>query len=411
MEIYGRKIAHIISSIIIIIGWACIAIANSLLPILIGRALQGVSLGMSSSLGPILIAEYASPKNRGVFLSSVSFFLALQTLIIQTVGSYITWQMTSTLCIVISIINLTIIAASPESPSWLAARGRNEDCRKAFHWLRGHNENEELSKLLAACSAGGLISNNREVNSYHKNLKNKLIYFKSSIVKKEFYKPIIISFHIFVVEEWSGVNLLCLYVQYVIEGLIGSEIINAPLLIFTVNAQRVITTVLAIYLIKKIKRRTMLLFTSIMCIFIHLITAGYSYARVSNLLPFDSPFIGILLIHLHMFTVAIGSLPLPTIIAGEIFSLKYRSLSSAITSLFVCFHVFLCIKTFFYLHRNLRLYGVYIFYVCVITYALIVIWSLLPETKDKTLQDIEEEFKERSVKREDVLSAETLVRE
>lgn len=72
MERFGRRIAHLAVTMPVLIGWFITMMATSYEPLLIGRILQGLSIGMLSPLRSILIGEYASPKNRGAFLTTVS---------------------------------------------------------------------------------------------------------------------------------------------------------------------------------------------------------------------------------------------------------------------------------------------------------------------------------------------------
>lgn len=391
---YGRKVANIISVLPVIVGWLLITSASNTYFILAARFLQGISMGMSTSLGPILIGEYTSPKYRGAFLSSLCLVMAMATLTVHSVGSYVTWQWTAFVCSVITFIDLLIVINSPESPSWLADQGKYEDCRKVFIWLRGDTENEELEKMIEASKivreskADVVIS-----DTFVKNLKAKFAVGFEALRRKEFYKPIFVMVHVYTLGEWAGINILSPYIVEVAEALVDKDKMNVPLLVVTVDAQRIIMNAAAIYFMTKFRRRVILISTTMLCVAVLLLISAYSYAKTSNLLPFDHPCIGAILLHVHMFTIATGSVPLPMTISGEIFPLQFRSVSGALSAVFFSFHLFITVKTYRYLRNSLGLHGTYLIYAAIVTYCLVVSWIFLPETKDRTLQEIEDEFR------------------
>lgn len=397
----GRRKANLISIAIVISGWVCIIAAQNITWLLVARLLQGLSAGMSSCLTPILIGEYTSPKNRGAFTIVMSLIMATATLTVHTLGSYFTWKLIALVITIVSLIDLLLVALTPEAPSWLADQGRYEECEKVFRWLRGDDEIEELHKLIQA----SIVARQSTVSS---TSSSRVKTYISTVKKKEFYKPIIIMIHLYTMGQWGGINLLAPYIVDMVHHSVGSEF-NTALIVITVDVQRVMSCVLAVFIIRRIKRRTMLFTACGLNALVFLVTAGYLYAKTTGALSCDHPVIGILLIHALMMTVAIGSLPLPYTIAGEIFALRYKSLSSGFSSLFCSINIFLPTKTFSYLVKSIGLHGAYFLYACIMLYCLIVVWYILPETKDRTLQDIEDEFKGKVVD-EDLNAAEPLTR-
>lgn len=408
MAKYGRRTANLASILPMIVGWFCILTATSITALLVARFLQGLAMGMSASLGPVLIGEYTSPNNRGAFLTSISLSIATGVLFVHTLGSYFTWQLTALVIAFVAFIDLIIVMFSPESPSWLADQGRYDECRKVFRWLRGDAEDDELEKMIEASKIvreAKTVANVTE--TFSKKAKSNLAYMRSTIRKKEFYKPIFIMIHIYTLGQWAGANILAAYTIDIFTHVIGSEA-NISLMIITLDIQRIISNTLAVFVIKKIKRRTMLFVTVGINLFAFLATAAYSYCRGHNLLPFDHPAIGIALIHIHMFSIATGTVPLPFIIAGELFPLEYRSLAGGLSVLFLSSNLFITVKTVPFLFNTVGIHGAYILYAVVVGYCLIVAWWFLPETKDRTLQEIEEEFRGRPLSPEELKSTQSL---
>ncbi|XP_068624739.1 facilitated trehalose transporter Tret1-like [Battus philenor] len=408
MAKYGRRTANLVSLMPMIVGWFCIITATNITALLIGRFFQGLAMGMSATLGPVLIGEYTSPTNRGAFLTTISLSIATAVLTVHTLGSYLVWQTAALVCACITFVDLIIVIYSPESPSWLADQGRYEESERVFRWLRGDGEEDELQRMIET----SVIVNESKAaanisQSFSKRFKSQIAYIGSTIKKKSFYKPIFIMIHIYTLSQWAGANILAAYTIDIFTNVIGTEA-NISLIVITLDAQRIISNSIGVYVIKKTKRKTIFLITTAINIFAFLTIAAYTYSKSKNMLPFDHPLIGILLIHLHMLSIAMGTVPLPFIIAGEIFPLEYRSLAGGFSMVFMSTNLFITVKTVPYLFKNLGIHGAYLIYAAVVGYCFVVAWWFLPETKDRTLQEIEDEFRGRPMSPEELKSTQSL---
>ncbi|CAB3258738.1 unnamed protein product [Arctia plantaginis] len=390
MESYGRKICHLAVTIPVLIGWFITILATSFEGLLIGRILQGLSIGMLSPLRSALIGEYASPKNRGAFLTLVSLSQAFGILFVHLLGSFISWQQTALVCVFFSFISLVLTIYSPESPSWLAAKGRYEECRYVFRWLRGDEEDDELEEMISARIMFEKASLAQKTGKQPNRVKTAL----ATIEKKEFYKPIIIMIHAYVMVQFGGGTTMAAYSTKIITLIMGPGV-NPHFWMIFLDTQRFISNTLAVFLINKMKRRTMLFLTGGLCVISQLLISGYVYLKNNNMLPYDHVWIPALLINIQFFTVATGMLPLPNVIGGEVFPLEYRSIGGSISLASTSLFFFIVLKTFPGLVASVGITGTYIIYAGLLTYCLIVILALLPETKGKTLQQIEEEFRGR----------------
>ncbi|GBP04795.1 Facilitated trehalose transporter Tret1 [Eumeta japonica] len=408
MNRYGRKVANLVSIMPMIIGWFCIVTATSVPALFVARILQGISAGMSSCLAPILIGEYTSPKNRGAFLTTISLAIASGVLVVHTAGVFLSWQQTALVCAFISFIDLLIVMHSPETPCWLADKGKYNESKRVFRWLRGDDEEEELHIMIeTSIIVRELRLNSMKPTSLFDQFKRSVNYVNATLRKKEFYKPVILMFFLNLIGQWSGPNVISSYTYDIFHQIVGHSV-SVPVLIITVDVQRIISNTCAVYFIKKLKRRTMLFATVSLNIVMFLLIALYVYAKAHNLLPFDHPAIGILMIHLHMFSIATGTLPLPFIVSGEVYPLEYRGIAGGITVLYQSVNLFVTVKTVPYLFASVGLWGAYVLYAGVVGLCLAMTGLLLPETKDRTLQDIEDEFRGRPLSPEEVKSIESL---
>ncbi|KAJ0176980.1 hypothetical protein K1T71_006989 [Dendrolimus kikuchii] len=386
----GRRLALITGCLANITGWVLFIVARNTLTILFARFFQGMCLGIGGVVAHVTIGEYTSPKNRGAFLVLHPFSMFLGSMIQHVQGVFLTWKTVAAVSLCINIIAMIIVILSPETPSFLATRGKFKSCKKSFHWLRGHDEEDELEEMIKAVM---LIKTkpNKERPSVAIFIKDKMKSIIEAFKKKEFYKPVILAMHLQFLNLWSGSLLNETYMHEIYMEIFGN--FNDMYYVYwSLDAQRILTAVLAMVVIRKVKRRKVLLIAVLLNITAYVLIAGYVYGKKVGMLPNSIP-VGVILLHFHYFTIASGCTMMPNIIAGEIYPLEYRSICGMISTLSFSIYIIIKLKTLPFLFAKIGLHGAYLVYASLVGYSLIVLMSILPETKDKTLQTIENEFK------------------
>ncbi|XP_052752918.1 facilitated trehalose transporter Tret1-like [Galleria mellonella] len=397
MSKYGRKIANFVSVVSCIIGWVCIVLSKSVNVMIVARFLQGVQIGMMTTLGPVLIGEYTSPKSRGMFLMTISVTISIGVFVIHTMGIYVNWQVSAYVCIGIAVVDMIIVILSPESPSWLAEQGRHEESKNVFRYLRGDKEEDELEKIIAASIVN---KKQKEDNIAHDNfgikMKNRIRYMKETVQKREFYLPVLIMLHVFTIVHWSGINMLTSYINELTDNVMGSQS-NFDVIVITLDILRILSNMIGLVLVKKVRRRLLIFITIGINLATLLLIAGYTFAKQKDILPYDNPYIGMFVIYLHMFSIATGALPMAYVLAGEIFPLQYKGLCGGISTFTMSMNLFINTKTITILCNTIGFSGTYLLYSGVVAYCLTMVGILLPETKDRTLLEIEEEFRGKRI--------------
>ncbi|KAM3959868.1 LOW QUALITY PROTEIN: facilitated trehalose transporter Tret1-like [Aphomia sociella] len=394
MNKFGRK-TNIFSIAITIIGWVCLIFSNSTALMIAARFFQGISMGIIVTLGPILIGEYTSPKNRGVFLMSISVSISAGVFLIHALGIYLHWQITSLICSSIAVIDMLIVILSPESPSWLAYQGKYDKCRTVFRYLRGVNEEEELERMIAAsviARKGNVITTRSETVAV--KINKVVCYCKKTLRERAFYMPVFIMLHVYTMAQWSGVNIYASYQIDLVEHVVGTEM-DTAMIVLSTDVQRIITSILGLILIKKLQRKILIFATVGTNFIVYLVIAVYTLSMRYNWLPYHNPYIGLVLLHIHMFSIATGALPMSFILSGEIYPLEYKGVSGGISNFFMSVNIFTNVKTIPILFSALGFSETYLLYSIILGYCLVIVGIFLPETKDRTLQDIEDEFRRK----------------
>lgn len=399
LDLIGRKKSHLLTIFPVLLGWFMLLVVNSVGGLIIARFLQGVAMGMLGPLGSIIIGEMTDPKNRGMFLTSVSLALTVGVLLCHTLGSFVSWQLCALICSFTSFTSLLLIIYTPESPAWLISKGRFDEARDVFFWLRGHSEDEEteLEKMITAQKMTRKSSVAGQEIPFAIKIKRASRYFCVTCRKPEFYKPITIMVFLYIMFQFAGINVISSYATDIIEQVVGPGL-NAKHMMIALDVERLLCNILAVYFMKVLKRRTLLFSTGFICIVAYFGKAGYVYLRQSNQLPsaLDNQWIPLSIIGLYMFALTVGISSIPFALSGEIFPLEYRGLGGGISILALSLNFFVAVKCFPVLNNNIGLPLTYVLYASVVIICLTVVWFMLPETKDKTLQDIEDNFRRNS---------------
>lgn len=394
MDSIGRKKSHLITILPVLVGWFMLLVVNSVAGLIIARFLQGIAMGMLGPLGSIIIGEMTDPKNRGAFLTSVSLALTIGVLFCHSLGSFFSWQQSALICSFITFTSLLMIIFTPESPAWLIRKGRFGEGRSVFIWLRGSSaqSEDELERMILVQKMARKSSITGQDVSLMIKIKYYFKYLNEAHKKPEFYKPIIIMMILYTMFQFAGINVISSYTTDIIEQVVGAEA-NAKLLMVVLDVERLICNILAVYFMKTLKRRTLLFGSGAICVLSYIGKAAYVYAKQNDLLIYDGQWIPISLIAVYMFSLTVGISSIPFALSGELFPLEYRGLGSGISILGLSLNFFVAVKCFPVLTGAIGLSLTYCLYAGIVTFCLTVVWFMLPETKDRTLQEIEDSFR------------------
>ncbi|CAB3255095.1 unnamed protein product [Arctia plantaginis] len=409
MTKFGRQRAHLISTLPALLGWIVFIFGNSVPLFIVARLLHGLALGLRTPLAAILVAEYTDPKYRGAFLGTFAISLGLGIFLSHLWGAHLTWKMTAAVCALFPLIAMAIISFSPESPSWLVSKKKYEDARKAFKWVRGTGpeEQEELRAMIDAQELDTAEERRDRVETHAcNNMFKKVFEAISDILKilkrKEFYKPAIIAISMLIVFEFGGAHMFAAYGNIILQVVLDKDDPTDVAWQFTViDLLRTVCAFLAIFLLKSFKRRTILFTSGVMTVFSMSAISVFIYLRRSGIFtaPWLLDVVPMSLMIMYTLSFCLGLAALNWVICGEVFPLAYRSLGSTFSTSFLTPSFVVSMKTAPHLYASIGVEGAYLVYSAILTVFLSIMYVMLPETKDRTLQDIEDTFKGKNRKK------------
>lgn len=401
-DVIGRKKVILASAVIFSIGALWSGFAPSAPMLLVARFFLGIAIGVSSFAVPLYIAEISPTKTRGTLVSMFQLLITIGIMVSYLSDSaftvadndpaYITcWRPMFYVGVIPAMIMFIGMIFLPETPRWLISKGHEEKCRQVLEKV----EEPELVE--------DVISKMK--NDIAADKQNKVSW--KAIFSKWLRVPLIIAVGIMFVQQFTGINTIIYYSPkiFLMSGFADAQ--AAVWASVSVGVVNVAFTILSLFMIDKLGRRK-LYFIGLTGLVVALIAMGSCFALQATL--GDSikwVTISLVWIYIAFFAISLG--PLGWLIISEIFPLSVRGIGSSIGALSNWLFNAVVAFTFFKIVKGLTVSGSEIvlkgedlgnpagaFYLYALVGILGLVWGyfFIPETKNITLEKIEEHWRE-----------------
>lgn len=375
----GRKKVLMLSALLFIISSVGTALAPSLWFFVIFRIIGGMGIGIVSMLSPMYISEMAPAAIRGRLISIFQLGIVSGILVIYFVNAYIAgihdeswnistgWRWMFGSGIIPSIIFILLLLTVPESPRWLAEQNR-------------HTEALSILSLV-----NGTTAARKELDSINDSLKDKTRFSVSDLKGSGLKQPLIIGILLAIFSQVTGINAIMYYAPEIFKSTgVGSG--SAFMQTVLVGIINVAFTFVAIKYVDHWGRKKLLL-SGIAGMIICLFMIGFTfYLRQYTFLILIA-----ILGYIACFAMSLG--PLTFVVIAEIFPTRARATAMSIATFFLWLAVFAVSQTFPVLTGYIGSAYTFWLYMAIAIIAFIFVWKKIPETKEKTLEEIEKEWK------------------
>ncbi|KAL5275266.1 hypothetical protein ACFFRR_001283 [Megaselia abdita] len=391
LDSLGRKKTILSFNLISIFSWGLMIFRISsnnnviLIQIMISRFLIGISTGLASSPAGVYSAEICHSSLRGRLTLGTSIATAFGIMLIYILGYFIRndYQLISTIVCGYSIISIICCFPIRESPVWLLSKNMYDESLNNLKYFRGvkKNDNTDYDEI-----KNELDELQRAVP--HRTSKRE---FKETIGRPEIYKPLLIMIGFFGFQQFSGIFVVIVYaVQFSIEAGVSIDPLLCAILI---GLTRIVTTFLVGIILDKWGRRPpAMISASGMAISMFLLAASTWFPEVIGKIPY----ITVISIVTYIFTSTLGLMTLPFSMISEVFPPSARGQCAGITICCGYLMSFVAIKLYPGMVSSIGNENVFAFYGLVSLLAIVYVYIYLPETKGKTLKQIEDHFKNKS---------------
>ena len=379
----GRKKVLILSAILFFISAVGTALPKSITAFIIYRIIGGLGVGAASMSSPMYIAEISPARIRGRMVSVnqfaivsgflvvyfVNYFIALQGDEMWNVQTGWRWMFGSES--LPALLLLLLLFFVPESPRWLTKQKRSDEALEILTRVNGAQYAQ--TELL--------------------EIKDAIAHESGSI--KQLFQPgmkivLVIGIVLAVLQQVTGINVF-LYFGTEIFKKMGSETNAALLQTVVVGVVNLSFTIIAIWTVDKVGRKPLMIIGSA--------GMGLSLLGMGLMAYFQQTDLWVLLFilgYIACFALSVG--PVTWVILSEIFPTRIRGRAMAIATVCLWVANYVVSQTFPMMDENswlldkfhhafpFWLYGIF----CVVLVAFV--WRFLPETKGKTLEEIEKHW-------------------
>lgn len=369
----GRRMVLLATSVIFIAGAVVCALAASLDMLLVGRTVVGLGIGLASITVPLYISESSPPHARGwqvsLFQLAITIGILCGYLVDFAFSRSEAWRWMLGLAAVPGIMLGLGMCFLPESPRWLIKHGRIDTARSVLARIRGTQEiATELSEIQTAISSDPV--------------KGRW----ADLLARRIRPALIIGIGLAVLQQVTGINTVIYYAPTIIQSAGISSASVAILATVGIGAVNVIMTIVSMWLIDRLGRRPLLLI-GLVGMIATLGILGWTFGAPGRAGHSAQAAVITLMVYVASFAISLG--PVFWLLIAEIYPLRIRGLAEGTAATTNWLANLLVSLTFLSLVQALGPRWTFWLYGLLAIAAWFFTFYLVPETKGRTLEEIE----------------------
>ncbi len=385
---FGRKRPLLISALLFTIASLGTGLASSYGMFILFRIIGGIGIGLASALSPMYIAEVAPSHLRGRLVSLNQMTIVIGILGAQLINLLIAdkvpdgasdafiqaswngqigWRWMFYACGVPAVVFFVLTFFVPESPRWLMKAGKSEKAYPTLKRIGGEAyAREEMANIQATL----------DEHSDKVDLK--------TLFKPKYKVILVLGIFLAVFQQCCGINTVFNYAEEIFTAA-GYGVSDTLFNIVITGSVNLIFTLVAMFTVDKWGRKKLMVFGSIGLAVAYLLLGSAFYFGLK----------GIAVLALVVTAIAIYAMslaPIVWVILSEIFPNRIRGAAMALATFALWVACFILTYTFPLLNQSLGAAGTFWLYAGICLAGFVFILTKLPETKGKSLEEIEHEL-------------------
>lgn len=376
---FGRKYTLLSVAVFHLLSFALIAVANNIWVFYLSRVLFGISdVFMFGSL-PVYISEVTTPTVRGTWGNIMVIFIFIAQFSVNAVGYYCSIPTTACIFAMAPLIFFASFVFMPETPYHYVMKGRDAEAEKSLKRLRGTKYvNEELEQITA-------------------DVKRQLLdpgTFKDLFYRKHNRKAISIVILARMIQQFAGLSALSVYNQYIFKQ--AGQKFNEGVSAMIFNAMLAVSTIFGPIFIRKFGTNLSMVISCTGSFITLTAEAIYFYLEQQGVDLTTINWFPIFGLVIYVIAFSIGLALVPTLLLGELFATNMRGHASCTMN--IAFSIFLSVATklFHLLTSTFGIYVPFVFYAICSFAGIFLSYKFIPETKGKTLEEIQQYLKAKN---------------
>lgn len=387
---FGRKQLLIIAAFLFIVSSVGTGAAGSFPVFIFWRIFGGAAIGLASNISPLYIAEVAPANLRGRLVSLNQLTIVFGILLAQIVNWQIAdpvptgatteliraswngqhgWRWMFWITNVPAAIFFAGAFFVPESPRWLLMKGRREEALRVLNRIGNAAYADEEMKIIAA-------STDAENRSQKGGIRQ--------LLHPSMRRVLIIGVVLAMFQQWCGINVIFNYAQEIFAAA-GYGISDTLMNIVVTGITNVVFTFMAIFTVDRLGRRALLLYGAGGLTMIYLLLGAAYHFNLTGVAL-------LVIVVLAIACYAMSLAPVMWVVISEIYPNAVRSVAMSVATFALWAASFVLTYTFPLLNRALGAAGTFWCYGGICLLGWLFIRRRLPETKNKSLEEIEKEL-------------------
>ncbi|KAI3384960.1 hypothetical protein SNEBB_005136 [Seison nebaliae] len=390
----GRKKALYIHYIPVLIGSMLMALAvvsKSPEMVMIGRFFVGVHAGLTIGISPMYLSEIAPKNLRGSIGVGFQMMLVIGIFVAQLLGfKEITgnkqyWPLCFALGGLPAIVSAVMMLYVPESPTYLLRKKMKTQAINVLHRLRegAYKGSAEDQKMLIEKEVNEMMAEDA------RNANIQTIGVAQLFKDPNYRIKMMTGMLLHISQQWSGVNAIFFYSESIFKNakIPGAYIAYIVALTGFIN---VLATVVSLWLMDKSGRRRLILVTFVLIIIDFLLITMAQFLKTKFPVPMRVLLVICIFLFIVLFAIGIG--PIPFLYVAEIFPQNAKGIAITICSMCNNLSNLILTMSFKSIERYLTIYS-FVPFTVILLVSTIFFYFRLPETKGKTLSEINVAFK------------------
>ena len=371
----GRRQTIIWTAIFFAIGALGSAFAQNVIWLISCRVIIGVAIGVASFVAPLYISEVAPTEVRGALVSlnqlMITCGIVLSYVVDYAFSASDNWRWMFAFGAVPAIVLLVGMLFLPESPRWLLSQSLVKRARAILERIR-NKENVD-----------------KELEVINKTLKQKAGGW-GELLEPWIRPALIVGIGLAFIQQATGINTVIYYAPTIFE-FAGFESAKVSILATAgVGIVNVLMTIVAIWLLDRLGRRP-LLFTGLIGMILSLTVLGFAFRVPSLSGSLKWITVAGLACYIASFAISLG--PIFWLIIAEIYPLRIRGRAMSIATVANWTFNIIVALTFLTMADKLGRSSAFWLYALVAIAGLVFSYFYVPETKGRTLEEIEESLR------------------
>ncbi|EES17097.1 polyol transporter 5 [Sorghum bicolor] len=384
----GRRLTIVLANAFFLVGPLAMALARGYALLMVGRFVAGVGVGYALVIAPVYAAEIAPPSSRGLLTSLPEIFINtgvmlsyVSNLAFSGLPVHLSWRVMFAAGVVPTVFLAAGVLTMPESPRWLAMKGRVAEA-KAVLDRTSDTPAEAEQRLLEIQDVVTNSSSGVGGGGAWKEVATK------AGVRRVLAMVLTLQFF----QQASGIDSVVLYGPRVLAmaGVTSNTLLLSLNVLFGVAKAGSILVAMA--LADRVGRRPLLL-VSTGGMTAALLVLGSLFAAFAGAKD-DAAVAAVSVAAVVAFVVAfsVGLGPLAWVYSSEILPLRLRGQGAGLGTAMNRIMSGVVTMTFISLYQGITMAGAFYLYAAIAAASFVFVYACLPETRGRSLEDMEELF-------------------